>query len=122
MGSSIAARPIRRDSPTSGVLRLIIPITKGLIREQSARRSMIFFVMLTALVMLFLGATFLDGWLREHPVFFILYWLACAWATLTALLLALYDLLTIRVAAQRERRRLAAEHFKRKDSTDENPR
>ena len=103
------------------MFRLIIPITKGLIREQSARRSAIFFIMLTALVMLFLGATFLDGWLREHPVVFLLYWLACTWATVTALLLALYDMLAIRTAARREERRLAQEHFKHGESTDENP-
>ena len=105
-----------------GVLRLIVPITKGIIREQTTRRSAIFFVMLTALVMLFLGATFLDGWLREHPALFILYWLACAWATMTGLLLALYDMLMLRVAARREQRRLAAEHLKTTKSTDENPR
>ncbi len=104
------------------MFRLIIPITKGLIREQRTRRSAIFFVMLAALAMLFLGATFFDRWLREHPVLFILFWLACAWATFTALLLAFYDLLTIRIAARRERRRLAAELLKRKESTDENAR
>ena len=69
--------------------------------------------MLSALVMLFFGATFFDGWLREHPGLFILYWLACAWATVTALLLAVYDILMIRVATRRERRRLAEEHFKK---------
>ena len=97
------------------MLRLIIPITQGIIRDQSTRRSAIFFVMLIALVMLFLGATFLDGWLREHPMLFLLYWLACAWATMTGLLLALYDMLMIRVAARREQRRLAEEHFKNKE-------
>ena len=81
-----------------------------------------FAVMLGALVMLFLGATFLDAWLREHPVFFILYWLTCAWITLTALLLAFYDLLMVRAAARRERRRLLDEHFKAAKSTDETPR
>ena len=104
------------------MLRLIVPITKGIIREQTTRRSAIFFVMLAALVMLFLGATFLDGWLRDHPVLFILYWLACAWATMTGLLLALYDMLMVRVAVRREQRRLATEHFKTKKSTDENAR
>ena len=76
--------------------------------------------MLSALVMLFLGATFLDGWLREHPSLFILYWLACAWATMTGLLLALFDMLMIRGAARKEQRRLAEEHLKAKQSTDEN--
>lgn len=78
--------------------------------------------MLSALVMLFLGATFFDGWLREHPALFILYWLACAWATFAGLLLALFDMLMIRAAARKEQRRLAEEHFKAKQSTDENAR
>ncbi len=80
-----------------------------------------FFVMLSALVMLFFGATFLDGWLREHPVLFLFYWLACAWATLTAVLLALYDLLVIRAEVRRERRRLAAEILAKNSETHEDP-
>ena len=80
-----------------------------------------FFVMLGALVMLFFGATFLDGWLREHPVLFVFYWLACAWGTLTAVLLALYDMLAIRAEVRRERRRLAAEILAKKKGTDEEP-
>ena len=81
-----------------------------------------FFVMLGALVLLFLGATFLDGWLREHPVIFAFYWLACAWATLTSVLLALYDLLSIRAGVRRERRRLASEILGKKNGTHEDPR
>ena len=109
-----------RQSPR--VFRLIIPITRGIIREQRVRRSVIFFVMLGALVMLFIGATFLERWLREHPVLFVLYWFACAWATLTAMLLALYDLIAVRAANGRERRRLAAELVARKKSEDEDAR
>ncbi len=104
------------------MLSFILPITKGVIRDQTTRRSAIFFVMLTALVMLFFGATFLDRWLREHPLLFVLYWFACAWATMTALLLALYDILSLRAAARRERRRLSQEHFKTGKSPDENAR
>ena len=80
-----------------------------------------FFVMLGALVMLFFGATFLDRWLREHPVLFLFYWLACAWTTLTAVLLALYDLLAIRAEVRRERRRLASEILEKKGDTHEDP-
>ena len=104
------------------MFRLIIPITRGIIREQRVRRSVIFFVMLGALVMLFIGATFLERWLREHPVLFVLYWFACAGATLTAMLLALYDLIAVRAANGRERRRLAAELVARKKSEDEDAR
>lgn len=78
-----------------------------------------FFVMLGVLVMLFFGATFLDGWLREHPVLFIFYWLACAWGTLTAVLLALYDLLALRAEARREKRRLAKEILEKENETHE---
>ena len=116
-GSQLDQLSAFRQGP--GVIRLIIPITKGLLREQSTRRSVMFFVMLSALVLLFVGATFFDRWLREHRVLFVLYWFACAWTTLTSVLLALYDLLTIRAASRRERRRLANELLARK-STDEN--
>lgn len=104
------------------MFRLIIPITRGIIREQRVRRSVIFFVMLGALAMLFVGATFLDHWLREHPALFVLYWFACAWATLTAMLLAFYDLIAVRAANARERRRLAAELLAQKNREDENTR
>jgi hypothetical protein len=40
---------------------------------------------------------------------FILYWGICAWLTLGAMLLALLDLLLLRAAARRERRRLEKE-------------
>ena len=81
-----------------------------------------FFTMLGVLVMLFLGATFLDGWLREHPLLFLFYWLACAWGTLTAVLLALYDMLVIRADARREKRRLAKEILAKENDTHEDPR
>ena len=89
------------------VIRFIIQVSKGLVREQSARRSVMFFAVIAALVLLFLGATFLDRWLREHPLIFLIYWAACAWVTLLAVLLALFDLLMIRAAAAREKRELA---------------
>ena len=80
-----------------------------------------FFVMFGALLMLFFGATFLDKWLREHPVIFAFYWLACAWATLTSVLLALYDLLAIRAGVRRAQRKLASEILAKKNGPDENP-
>jgi hypothetical protein len=101
------------------VLRFIIHFTRGLIREQRARRTVMFFAMLGTLVWLFLGATFLDAPLRERPFLFILYWLACAWVTLLVVLLALFDLLQVRAAARRERRRLAAEMLKTQNPRDE---
>lgn len=55
-------------------------------------------LVLLALVMMAAGPTGLGDWLdpREHPVRFIFFWFACGWLTLTALLLALLDLLFVR--------------------------
>jgi hypothetical protein len=68
-----------------------------------------FYSILTALVLLFAGVTLLEKTLRAHPVAFLLYWAACAWITMLAVLLAVFDLLVVRAAARRERRRLHGE-------------
>ena len=92
--------------------------TRGLIRDQTMRRKTMFVLLVVALVMLFLGSTFLPGFLnaREHPVWFTIYWFACGWLTLTAMLLALFDLLMVRVAARRAKKTLQA-----KISADQSP-
>ncbi len=97
---------------------LIIQISKGLIREQHARRQIMFYSVLAALVLLFAGATFLDGWLRERPWLFLVYWGACAWVTLLAVLLAFFDMLVVRARARGERRRLAAEFLAQVERDD----
>ena len=43
---------------------------------------------------------------REHPWFVILFWVACVWLTFTAMLLAIFDLLIVRLQARRARRAL----------------
>jgi hypothetical protein len=57
-----------------------------------------FVVVCIALLMLVGGSTFLRELLnpREHPGWFILFWFGCAWLTLTALFLALFDVLIVR--------------------------
>ena len=102
---------------------LIIQIAKGIIRDQHVRRSAMFYGLLVALVMLFIGSTLLDRWLKEHPLLFLLYWFACAWVTLAAILLALFDLLMIRAAHRQARRQLKKEMLHTRDadpSHDEN--
>jgi predicted tellurium resistance membrane protein TerC len=94
-------------------LRLIVGISRGIIREQSTRRTVMFYSVLAALVVLFAGATFLDDWLRARPLLFLLYWAACAWITVLAVLLAIFDLLVVRARLRGERRRLEAEYLKR---------
>ena len=82
---------------------------RGLVRDQTMRRKAMFWTMLLAVIMLFCGATFLAPLLEAHlhPGRFILYWLACAWVTITAVLLAIFDLLLVRAQARTERRELA---------------
>ncbi|MFN2540567.1 MAG: hypothetical protein ABR514_00155 [Chthoniobacterales bacterium] len=86
----------------------IIHATRGVIREPVVRRKTMFVLVIVALVLLFSGSTFLQRFLnpREHPFWFILFWLACAWVTVTAMLLAIFDLLMVRLEARRAERRL----------------
>ncbi len=82
--------------------------TRGILRDRQTRRQVMFWTVLVAVVLLFLGATFLAPMLDAHarPGWFILYWLACAWITVTAVLLAIFDLLVVRGQAREEKRRL----------------
>ena len=100
---------------------------RGLLRDRQRRRQVMFWTVIVAVVMLFLGATFLAPMLDPHlrPGWFILYWLACAWITVTAVLLALFDLLQVRLQTREEKRRLAreaAEGLKGGDGPDYRPR
>lgn len=87
--------------------------TRGVIRDQTTRRKTMFFLLVTALVLLFLGSTFLAPLLnpREHFGWALAFWIVCVWLTLTALLLALFDLLMLRAAGR------AAEHALRQSYT-----
>lgn len=88
------------------MLRTILLLTKGILRDQKARRSMMFWIMMSALVMLFLGSWLLsDRWAKEHPWIYIGFWAVCGWLTITGMLLALLDILALR-AAQRAARRV----------------
>jgi hypothetical protein len=98
------------------VVKFIIQISRGIIRDQRMRRSTMFYVMLIALVMLFVGSVLIDYWLRENVWLFLLWWGLCAWLTLLAVLLALFDLLLVRTAARRERRRLASQLLRKQPS------
>ena len=89
--------------------KFIIQLSKGLVRDQRARRILMFYSVIVALVLLFAGSTFLWPLLREHPFLFLAYWAGCAWITLLAVLLALYDALKVRAEAKRERRRIERE-------------
>ena len=101
------------DVPTPNEKRLrIAPFAlqaaRGLVRDQRSRRMTMSGLVLSAVVLLFLGATFLAPVLDPHvrPGWFIFYWAVCAWITLTAVLLALFDLLIVRAEARAARRSL----------------
>ncbi|MDQ2868419.1 MAG: hypothetical protein M3R59_08435 [Verrucomicrobiota bacterium] len=81
---------------------------RGLIRDQRTRRRAMFFMLIVAMLMVFAGVSFRQSALspKEHPIWIILYWAACGWITFTALLLALFDVLMVRLQARTERRAL----------------
>jgi hypothetical protein len=90
------------------IVSFAIHTARGLIRDQTTRRWTMFITLLVAMLMLFAGSTFLQGLLspHEHPGWFIVFWLVCAWLTVTALLLAILDLLMVRVRSRMTRKDL----------------
>src|SRR5437763_7548962 len=85
-----------------------IHATRGLIRDQKMRRRTMLIVVVTALVMIVSGSTILQATLNphEHPGWFILFWLVCAWLAVTAILLAVFDLLMLNSAARKAQREM----------------
>jgi len=75
-------------------------------------------LIMVALILLLSGSTFLQSALNphEHPGWFILFCLICAWLTLTAMLLAIFDLLVVRLEARKSQRELR-EAFDRSTSS-----
>jgi hypothetical protein len=86
----------------------VIHATRGVIRDQTTRRKVMFGLLAIALVLLFSGSTFLAPIItpREHPGWFIFFWFVCAWLTLTAMLLAIFDLLMVRLQGRKTERTL----------------
>ena len=82
--------------------------TRGLIRDQKTRRKAMTTLLGLAVLMLLAGFTVLQSFMnpREHPWFVILFWVACVWLTFTAALLAIFDLLIVRLEARRAQRAL----------------
>jgi len=61
-----------------------------------------------ALLLLIFGFTFLQSALDPHlhPWRVVVFWLVCIWLTFTAMLLAIFDLLMVRLEARRAERAL----------------
>ena len=99
------------NSPDEKRLRttsFVVHATRGVIRDQTTRRKAMLFLLALALLLLIAGFTFLAPALnpREHPWRVVLFWIVCIWLTFTALLLALFDLLVVRLQARRAERAL----------------
>ena len=88
-----------------------IHAARGVIRDSAVRRKAMFALLIVAVLMVITGTTLLQDVLnpREHAYRFILFWLACAWLTITSLLLALFDVLLVRAQGRAARKALAAE-------------
>jgi len=86
----------------------VVHATRGLIRDQTARRKMMLVLILLALALLLCGSTFLRSALdpHEHIGRFILFWVACGWFAFTAMLLAIFDLLIVKLESRRAERQL----------------
>ena len=96
--------------------------TRGIIRDQTSRRKMMAGTLVVAVLMLIAGSTLLQDLLnpREHAVRFILYWLTCAWFTVAAMLLALFDALMLRAQARAARKMLGKEYSRDPSAPEEN--
>ncbi len=94
--------------------------TRGVLRDQTMRRKAMFAITLVAVVLLFCGATFLAPALDPHarPGWFLFYWAVCAWITMTAVLLAIFDLLVVRAQGRAARRTLAQKYAEAAEGKD----
>ena len=105
----------------------VVHATRGVIRGRSSRRKMMIILLALALFLLVAGSTFLSSMLnpRAHLVLALIFWIACVWFTITALLLALFDLAAVRREARREQRELKRSYasvIESNDKRDGNPR
>jgi len=95
-----------RKQPHLRIVSFALHSARGLIRDHSTRRWTMFVVLILTMVLVFAGTTFLQPFLspRAHPGWFIFFWVACAWLTLLALLLAIFDLLTLKIQGRAARK------------------
>lgn len=86
----------------------IVHASRGVIRDQRVRRKAMFVLLAMAVALLISGATFLQSLLspREHPGWFVFFWVACAWLAIAAMLLAIFDMLIVKRDQRRAEREL----------------
>jgi len=75
--------------------------------EPTVRRQTMFGTVGLAVAMVAIGAFLAWEGLAASPFLFLLYWGLCAWLAITALLIAIFDLLIVFRAGRRARKDLA---------------
>jgi uncharacterized membrane protein YdcZ (DUF606 family) len=120
-GQETPERPAWFRRTPRGPLGWIVIFTRGLVFDQHLRRVTMFYVVLAAMFMALAGDVVFEGWLggREHLLRFVLYWLGCALLTILAALLAIYDLLMLRIQHRLLRKKLRARMLG--EETDKDP-
>ena len=108
---SASVNSVAEDAPYEKTLRsvsFVVHATRGVIRDQTARRKAMMVLLGIALFLLLAGSTFLAPFLnpREHLGWALTFWIVCVWLTLTSMLLALLDLLKVRAAGRAAERSL----------------
>jgi len=84
------------------IAQISYAIARGIALDQTARRRAMFILTIISLLMVFIGAVPLWPVFVEHPLFFAIYWLICAWLTVCVILLAIYDLIIVRKRHRQE--------------------
>ena len=98
--------------------------TRGLIRDQNARRVIMGAALVGALLLIVAGSTFLRevSGSERRTLAFVLFWIACGWLTILAILLALFDLLLVRAQSRAARKALREQINTRADEGGAAPR
>lgn len=107
--------------PRNGLISTVLLMTVGILRDYHQRRWAMFFIVLAALFSVFIGSVFLMDWLKERPLAFLVYWAMSGWLTITAALLAMFDLLLVRRSGVEAKRQLRKTMFVEAESGQDVP-
>jgi uncharacterized membrane protein len=70
-------------------------IAKSMLRDRVSRRKMLTMWLTLVMAWITLGLWVIDGWLADSAMRFIIWWGVCGVITLTLLIFALYDALSV---------------------------
>ena len=93
------------DKEPTNWLTLALRVGLSTLRDLTARRRLMFYLTISAMVQLALGLLILNQ-LSKFPILFVLYWAFCLLQVGLMILFALYDMLTVRQDQRAELARL----------------